>query len=485
MVRSAPDGTLDDLGIWRNPGMWRQYDGPRDLAFDSGGNLYVNDHDHIYVVGADGSLDKLPGIRGSPLGGIAFSPSDELYYTSRGQGIVLKWNPGGHSEVVAKGMLSPEDLVFGLDGTLYVSQVGREVVQVNVTTGKISEFFSGPLGPDPIFLAADADGDIWMRGLNALYQVAPDGTEKPYMIDGRSYSGRGPPGMNWQTSAGIVFDDEGGLWIASYNSRIRRLNLPSPGQETEGMSISVVKPGLEASDLDTGPRGEIYAYNENTQELWRISPEGDVEVLAQYGNSGRVGVAVDDHGTVYLGLPHGEISRLEADGNLSHYASLLTRRMVFGADGYLYAAMGDFGQPKSIVRITSVDTLTTLVSEIGGAPLGPSEVHVVPASTEGLYVFDESSRNLYLVDFDGQGHLVANLSLLGAGGGPCVIATSPTGDVFFIPHGPYKVYRIDSEDSREEYAVNVYGDPWGMVVSPDGQWLYVAESGAIDKIPIK
>jgi len=65
------------------------------------------------------------------------------------------------------------------------------------------------------------------------------------------------------------------------------------------------------------------------------------------------------------------------------------------------------------------------------------------------------------------------------------MAASPiSGDIYFIPHGPYTLYRIDPDGISNIVATEIYGDPWGMVVSKDGQWLYIAESGAIDKIPI-
>ena len=243
-------------------------------------------------------------------------------------------------------------------------------------------------------------------------------------------------------------------------------------------------PGLEVSDLAIGPNGEIYAPDENSRQVLRIEPDGNVEVLLEHNSAGRVAVAVDEDGVLYLGMPYGEIVRLEADGSLSHYAPLLTRRMVFGSDGSLYAVVGDYDHPMSIIRVTDVDVFTTIVTEIDGTALGDREAHISPALKDGLYISTEGDRNLFFVDFDGQGHLIANLRTLG-GGGPAVMAASPVdGNIYLIPHGPYDVYRIDSEGKSEVVASGVFGDPWGMVVSNDGKWLYIAESGAIDKIPL-
>jgi glucose/arabinose dehydrogenase len=250
--------------------------------------------------------------------------------------------------------------------------------------------------------------------------------------------------------------------------------------------MQVMSAGMETSSLGLGLEGELYAANLNDNTLWRINSDGTTAVLARNLPNGRVATAVDDSGMIYLGLPTGEIVRLNPDGTPAHYARLMTRSMVFGGDGALYAIVGNDGQPRSIARITGVDTFSTLAEQIGGISLGRGEVHISPALDKGFYVVTESERNLFFVGYDGQGHLIANLSSLGGGGGgPVVMAASPvTGEIYFIPHGPYKLFRIDPQGNAEEYATGIYGDPWGMVVSRDGQWLYVAESGAIDKIPL-
>jgi sugar lactone lactonase YvrE len=481
IVRVAPDYTMDDLGLWQRVKALRE-DGPRGLAFDSRGNLYINNHGNIFRYDTSGNIEALPGVSGSPVGSIAVSPSDELYYTDRGGGKLLKWSPENGSQTVATGLPLAENLVFGLDGTLYLTQMSKgNVLKVDLASGESQIFAANVCGFDPCYLAVDPEGDIWVRGINQLHQLAPDGAEKPFLVNGQSFPG-GP--YSWHTAAGIAFDKEGGLWIGSYNSKLIHLVPLMPGTADPEFTLQVASPGLEASDLALDPDGALYATDLNAGQVLKINPDQSVEVYLQHESAGRTAVAVDSQGAVFLGLPRGEIVRVEADGSLSHYADLLTRRMVFGADGFLYAVVGDYEQSKTIVRISGVDSYATLATKINGTALGSGEVHLSPALDQGLYVFSERGRNLYFLDFQGQGRLIANLQSLG-GGGPVVMAASPvSGDIYYIPHGPYILFRIDPEGHSREVAYGVFGDPWGMVVSQDGQWLYVAESGVIDLIPI-
>lgn len=482
VVKVSPDGSLEDLGLWKTVGPL-QFDGPRGVAFDSAGNLYTNNHSQIFRIDPSGKVDQLDGVQAGPVGSIAISDADTLYYTDRSGGKLLRWNPDGTSSVILDGIPFAENMVFGHDGTLYLTQMGMaDVLKVNVETGDYEVFARDVCYFDPCFLAVDLEGDIWIRAIWYIHQFTPEGEEKQFTVDGELYPD-GPGTYNWHTSAGIAIDDQGGLYVASYNSKLMYLAPESLGTPDPTFTLKIVSTGFEAIDLAISSTGVVYGTDRNQGQVIAFPPDLPPQVIYDHGDTGAAAVAVDSQDRLFIGIPQGEILRVEEDDSVSHYADLLTSRMVFGSDGTLYAVVSDSDMGQSIIGITGVDEYFVLTAELDGQPIS-GIIQISPALEKGLYVISESDRILYLVDFEGKSHFIADLRSLG-GGGPNVMAADPvSGDVFFIPHGPYELYRITADGKTSKEARGVYGDPWGMVVSLDGKYVYVAESGAIDKIPI-
>jgi sugar lactone lactonase YvrE len=149
VVRIAGDFSMDDLPFWQTvPGL--QQDGPRDVDFDSQGNLYVNNHSSIFRIAPDGTVTELPGIKGGPVGSLLIGPGDELYYTDRNeQGALRQWQTAGGSRTIVEVPLA-ENMAFGLDGSLYLTQMGQpDVLKVDLNTQTYTTFAVDTCGFDP------------------------------------------------------------------------------------------------------------------------------------------------------------------------------------------------------------------------------------------------------------------------------------------------------------------------------------------------
>lgn len=497
VVRLALDGAMSDLGIWRDPTMWVE-DGPEFVAFDSAGTLYLSDYSGVYCVGSDGSVEQVARADGGAVFGLAISPADELYYTNRWRRQLLTVGADGCSHVVVSGMKRPQALCFASDGMLYVSlfigEVGENqgIAKIDIKTGAVEEFFGNVTrGREVVLLAVDGDGDLWARAGNTLYQISPDGTPKPFQVNGRIYSGDVEE-LDLGTSGGIAVDDQGRIWIGSYTAQIWRLD-PVLGRDDE-MTLTLVVPGFLASDLEVDRNGNIYAYNVNPHpgELWRISPDGNVDVVLFVDHQDRAAdekfaaLATDDAGNLYIGLPSGEIKRRDANGTLMRYAWLPERveHLAFGSDDCLYAVAGQLGGRKTIFRIVNMNNYEPFLSQLGGQPISGWDILIEAAPDGGFYVYESSQGKVYNVAFDGQARVVAEVD------GVTAMATSRKGNTFLVVHGTespypdYSVLRMGPAGQIEVYATGVCGDPQALVISPDGRWLYVAENGAIDKIEL-
>lgn len=484
IVKVAPDGGMQELGIWRTNQLMAER-GPQPLTIDSAGNLFFGVASTLFRYRPDGSLEE---IFSSPEGeflSFTMDPDDTLYY-SLNSGSIYRWNPDGGDELIASDFNSP-NIAISPDGTLYINVYREDRIMAMDLESRETRLFAEGMEPvEGCYLNVDIQGDLWARCIWQVYRYSPDGEPKPFIMDGMSMP---DDRFNFHLGGGFDFDDQGNLWVTDGTGTIIRLNA-MPGEGSEDVFASeYVYYSFEASDMDVAPDGTVYSDRLIPGEFWRFDPDGSADVILEESGHGRSAVAVNPEGRLFLS--HDELGIVAyQDGEIFPYDGMHSRRMIFGADGNLYAVEGREGELKSIIRISGPGSREVFLTEIAGSPLGREEVHLARAGDDGLYVLTEENCNLYKVDFEGNGEFVQDIAP------ECrhaIMASSPVADmIYFLSHEStldtfpmrYSLYQFEPGGELTLLSPQIPGDPWAMAVSPGGEWLYVAEVGAINKIPL-
>ena len=192
--------------------------GPHQFAFGGPNNdLYVANHDNGTVQRFDGTTGVFKSIIASDLGsvvGLAIDTAGNIYFTSRYQGNVYKYD-GTNTSVLATGVAA-EALLFGPDGYLYVSQHNTNYS----SNGSIlryktdgTPFGAGGNTSDPIFIAGNgqispeqmafgSDGNFYVADYHSNQVLRYNGSTGTF-IDVFTQ-----PGYNIEGTWGLVFSSE-------------------------------------------------------------------------------------------------------------------------------------------------------------------------------------------------------------------------------------------------------------------------------------
>ncbi len=304
---------------------------------------------------------------------------------------------------------------------------------------------------------------------------------KPYTLDGKVVEdGRHNLPI---IITGQNFDSNGNLWLSAYDSSVMKLESLTQGEPDPDFTYVEAYPGFVTKTLALGLNGEIYTFNKRTKEIWKIATNGEIEILRKFEDVNDIEIAVSDDGEIYLALRNkNEVVILEDDGSLTHVADVSVNSMTLGADGKLYATTS--GKPYVIYQISGIDEYKIFATKLAGDPIGTWETEITPAMDKGLYILTIDNENIYFLDFEGNSELIKNVEEHLA----WIMGASPTdGTIYFISHfiTSYHLAKMDTDGNIDEYGYNFGGDPWAMVVSDDGKWLYVGSSGAISKVPLQ
>ncbi len=340
-----------------------RFSGPRAVACDRSGNLYVADatNDTIRVVSATGVVRTLAGHPG--VAGSADGAGSAALFT----------NPGG--------------VAVDSAGTVYVADTGNHTVRKVTPSGMVTTL-AGQAGVPgsadgagsaarfaaPESVAVESAGAVYVAdtGNSAIRVISPAGIVRT--LAGEAGAPGGADGLGnaarFNQPAGVAVDSAGNVFVAdTWNGTIRRITAAgltttlagSPGAEgiSDGVGTNAGFYLPEAVAVDNG--GNVYVADGRNRTIRKITPAGVVTTLAglagAWGSADGVGsnarfglpwgLAVDSAGNLYVAdMGDGTIRKITPDRRVTTVAGRA------GYAGHLdgTAATAVFNQPAGVAR---------------------------------------------------------------------------------------------------------------------------------------
>ena len=231
--------------------------GPKGLAVDAAGNLYVaNQNNTISEVTPGGVVSAFVGSGLNEPLGLAIDAAGNLYVANYGNNTISKVAPTGTvSTFVSSGLISsPDSLAFDAAGNLYVANMGNNTISEVTPTGGVSTFVGSGLISAPEGLAFDAAGNLYVTsGNNTIFKVTPTGAVSTFVSSGLN------------EPLGLAFDGAGNLYVTNLgNNTISKV---TPG----GAVSTFLSSGLGGPvGLTFDTAGNLYVANWGTNAISKI-----------------------------------------------------------------------------------------------------------------------------------------------------------------------------------------------------------------------
>lgn len=350
-----------------------QLNGPKGLAVDAGGTLYIADYGNNRVrrVSPEGIITTLAGngssgysgdggrATGAQLhlpAGVAINAAGNLYIADSANRCIRLVSPGGTITTIAGAgydgfsgdagaasaalLSAAQDVALDASGNLYVADTGNSCVRkiasdLTITTvaGRGTDAGDGGQATSaqlsgPFAVTVDASGGLYIAeyGSSRIRQVSSKGVITTAAGNGTpGYSGDGAQATKAQLSGptGVAVDAAGSLYIADPgNNRIRQV--PSSGNITTFAGNGIFSYSGDGASARTaqlnGPRGvaadaagNLFISDTRNHRVRRVSRSGVITTVAGNGTAGYGGDG-GQAANAQLNLPYG--LAVDAPGNL-------------------------------------------------------------------------------------------------------------------------------------------------------------------------
>jgi sugar lactone lactonase YvrE len=439
--------TIAGTGAWGSEGEGgaaasAQLAGPRGVAVDGAGNLFIADsgNNRIRRVSLSGIITTTAGNENGGYSGdggpatsarlnyptaIAVDMQGNLFIADRYNNRIRFVSSMGIITTLAAppSISDPRGVAVDFAGNVYVADSGNNRIR-QISSGGISTIaggsagFSGDGGPAhdaklslPIEIAADALGNLFIadRGNYRIRKI--DGTGIITTAAGRSDEGGAATSAQLNFPNAVAADQSGNLFIADTDSQRIRKVTPS------GVVTTVAGNGAVGFAGDGGPAayallsypagvtvddaGNLFIADTRNNRIRKVTSSGMISTLAGAGLNDPHGVAVDSSGNVFVADTNNQrIRKIDSAGVISTVAGN-------GTSGF----SGDGGPATAAQLSFPVDVA---VDENGN-----------------VFIADSSNHRVRLIRPDGIIHTIAGNGTEGYGGdgGPAISAAlaSPQG----------------------------------------------------------
>jgi sugar lactone lactonase YvrE len=481
--RVAPDGTVTVLagsgmkGYTDGASHSARFNNPTGIAIDSQGNLYVADtgNDLIRKISVEGVVTTLAGL-------------GERGYGD-GSGRTARFN-------------APTAIVIDGHGDLLVADSGNDLIRKVTPDGAVTTYAGaaerGYADGDlhtakfnaPAALAFDARGNLYVAdtGNDAIRRIAPDGAVTTYAGAGeRGYAGGSASDARFNAPSGLVFDQDGALYVADTGNDLIRRIAPDgtvstfAGAPQRGFADGAARSARfnAPARLLLDPIGVFYIADEGNNMIRRLDFDRHVTTLAGSGATGYAdgarrdaifnhpsGAVVDGQGTIYIADAGNDLIRMiTADGAVTTISGAGVRGYADGpakiarfnspADlaldyfGALYVA--DTGN--DMIRVVGADGSVRTLAGSGERGYRDGTAHAAQFNNPAAVALD-TNGNVYVADTGND--VVRKVTAEGV-----VTTLAGTGERGYVD-GPARSARFNS--------------PSGVVVDGQGN-VYVADTG--------
>jgi sugar lactone lactonase YvrE len=478
-----------------------QLSGPRGLAVDAAGNIYIADtgNHRIRKIDGSGNISTVAGSGERGFGGdggpatsallnspvaVAVSPSGDLFIADAGNHRLRRVSGGTITTVAGTGRPTfsgdggpaaqaslnvPMHLIFDAAGNLYIADSGNNRVRridssgvITTVAGSGARGFSGDGGAAlqaslnaPVALAVHPDGTLLIAdmGNNRVRAVDAQGVIRT-RAGGGIGDGGDPRRAVLRLPYGVAVDAQGRLYIAdTEHHRIRRIVLGEENLKIETIAGTGL-PGFNGDDrpaveahlnfprgLAVDAEGNLYVADTFNHRVRKITPEGMILTVAGTGRAGFSG-----------------------DGDLAVRAELrFPLAVAVDVEGRLYIA--DAGNNR-VRRVDRDGVIVTIVGtgkrgfEGDGGPATAAALDTPAAlafDKEGhLLIADMGNHRIRRVDSSGTITTLAGKGTPGSAGDggaakdaelntPGGLAVDGEGTIFIADSGNHRVRKIGSD----------------------------------------